>query len=693
MKLLPSRAVLSLGILLLIWTGTVLPDEMHEDAIDMDMADLLNAHVISNAKKTRVTSASKKAETVANVPTAVYVISNDDIKRSGATSVPEVLRLAPGVDVARANASKWGVSIRGFNGVFANKLLVLVDGRSVYNPGFSGVYWDAQDVMLEDVDRIEVIRGPAATLWGANAVNGVINIISKDASKTQGGLLVAGGGSQENGFGALRYGQQLNQDTYARAYVKGFNRDNFKPAYNDNSTRDGWDKQQGGFRLDTRFSRQDELTLQGDLYRSGVEQTLTTPTLSAPFRESIQNSPSNLSGWNLNSRYTHTFSTTAEYSLQFYYDHSERDEYLISKQQLDTFNVDFQNSFRLHPDHTTIWGLGYRANLDDFASSQVIQVEPNRRNTQLVTAFLQDETTLIDDALWLTIGSKFEHNDFSGFEGQPTAKLMWAPSHQQRFWTSFSRAVRTPSRIEHNIHALQDVSLSPPIALLGGQSLLVAIINNGNPNYKAEVELSYELGYRYTLSNHLSLDITAFYNDYDNLRSLSVGSPYLSNSGGLHLVQPVDFINLGKASTYGFETATTWQMTDWWRWDMNYSFLNTSVNSAIQSATAMSPEHKLSLRAVVDPFDDVTIDFWLRYASSSSTLGLDRASRSLSLQRIDSLVTFDTRLAWKPFPSLEISLVGQNLLDDRRLEFTDESGFVVPSAISRGVYGKFSLEF
>ncbi|AMK76720.1 MULTISPECIES: TonB-dependent receptor plug domain-containing protein [Methylomonas] len=666
---------------------------MQKDATDIDMADLLNAHVISNAKKTRVTSASKKAETVANAPTAVFVISNDDIKRSGVTSVPEALRMAPGVEVARVNSNKWAVSLRGFNGVFANKLLVLIDGRSVYNPSFSGVYWDTQDVMLEDVDRIEVIRGPAATLWGANAVNGVINIISKEASKTQGGLLTAGGGSQENGFGALRYGKQLNQDTYGRVYINGFNRDNFKQADSGNSADDGWAKQQGGFRVDTRFSNQDDLTVQGDIYRTTIEQALTIPTLNPPFQENIQNNSNTSSGWNINSRFTHTFSTTAEYSLQFYYDHSRREDYLVPRQLLDTLNLDFQNSFRVNPEHTAIWGLGYRANLDVFESTPLIDITPNSRNTQLFTAFLQDEATLIDEELWLTIGSKFEHNDYSGFEGQPTAKLMWAPSLKQRFWASFSRAVRTPSRIEQNIHALQGVSLSPPIPLLGGQSLPVAIINNGTPNFRAEVELSYELGYRFTLSNQFSFDIAGFYNDYDNMRSYSVGNSYLSATPSLHLVQPVNFVNLGKASTYGFEAATVWQMTDRWRWDTNYSFLNTSVNNDLLSSTAISPQHSLSLRAVIDPVDDVTIDFWLRYTSSSSTLDLNNISPGARIQQLNPHVTFDTRLAWKLFPSLEISLVGQNLLDDRRLEFRDESGFVQPSAISRGVYGKLALEF
>jgi iron complex outermembrane receptor protein len=663
------------------------PKAKQADITDLDVVDLLKIQVIAGAKKSQVVSVSKKNESLSNAPAAVFVISNDDIKRSGVTSVPEALRMAPGIDVARVNSNKWAITSRGFNGSFANKLLVLIDGRSVYNPAFSGVYWDAQDVLLEDVDRIEVIRGPGATLWGANAVNGVINIITKRAEDTQGGLLTAGGGTQETGFGALRYGKKLTKDSYGRVYIKGFQRNNFKTSDGDNAG-DSWDKQQGGFRVDSRLSNQDELTVQGDLYRTNMNQAAIIPGFIPPFQQSINDKIAS-SGGNITSRFRHIFSTTAEYTLQFYYDHTQRDEFSI-QQSLDTLDADFQNSFRLSERQNTIWGLGYRNNMDKFSTSSIAAFNPNSRNTQLFTAFVQDEITLIDEALWFTLGSKFEHNDYSGFEGQPTARLMWMPSPRQRIWTSVSRAVRTPSRSDQDLHLLLGVSPSPPIPELGGASIPVAVNLNGNPNFKAEVELSYELGYRLTLSNQASLDITAFYSNYDKLTIYSIQqNPFLSTVPTLHLTQPVYFDNLGKVSTYGFEATTVWQMIDWWRWDTNYSYIKTDSQS---TSNPVSPQHKVSLRAAINPIDDVTVDFWLRYNSILTALNSLDKSFTSPTKLINGYVTFDARLAWKVHPSLELSLVGQNLLDDQRLEYLDE-GIVQPGAISRGVYGKVALEF
>ena len=645
-----------------------------EDVTQLDMADLL---------KIQVTSVSKKAQALSDAPSAIFVISNEDIKRSGVTNVPEALRMAPGIDVARINSSRWAISSRGFNGSIANKLLVLIDGRSVYTPAFSGVYWDAQDVMIEDIDRIEVIRGPGATLWGANAVNGVINIITKQAEKTQGGLLTAGGGSYETGFGGLRYGQKLGKDTYGRAYVKGFQRDAFKSSVNNTDAGDSWSKQQGGFRVDSRLSEQDELTVQGDLYHTDSNQTVVAPSLAAPgFQQTIKDQAYN-EGWNITSRLRHKFSTTAEYTLQIYYDHTRRNEF-YSQQSLDTVDIDFQNNFELSENQDFIWGLGYRANLDKFSTTQVTSLKPNERNTQLFSAFLQDEFTLIDDALWLTIGSKFEHNDFTGFEGQPNARLMWAPSPKQRVWASFARAVRTPSRAEHDVSILRAIVPSPPIPQLGGLSLPIEISIDGNRKFRAEEELSYELGYRFTLSQQASLDVAAFYNEYSSLRDTAlrrdINQPFTQ--------QTFEIVNSGKTQTYGVETSVVWQMTKWWRWDANYSFLKTESGTAQQRVLGFSPEHKASLRALITPIDNVNFDLWLRYNGNAKTPPVAAGSNV----QVKDYVTLDARLAWKPHPTLELSIIGQNLLADHHLEFIDEA-FGFPTETPRSVYGKVALEF
>lgn len=656
------------GFSSLAWAETEPSESGVKDVTDLDMADLL---------KVKVTSVSKKAQALSDAPSAIFVISNEDIKRSGVTSVPEALRMAPGVEVARVGSSRWAITARGFNGGFANKLLVLIDGRTVYSPTFSGVYWDAQDVMLEDVDRIEVIRGPGATLWGANAVNGVINIITKNTEKTQGGLLTAGGGNLEAGFGSFRYGKKLSEDTFGRLYVKGFNRSEFK-ALDNGPTGDSWSRQQGGFRVDSRLSDHDNVTVQGDVYQNQLNQGYLLPTLIPPFLKRTADSAS-VAGWNITSRYKHLISSTSEYSLQFYYDHTERNE-ITKNQRLDMLDIDFQHNFQITPHQNFIWGLGYRANLDSFGSTQYFQQIPSKRNTQLFSAFLQDEIMLVDDKLWLTIGSKFEHNDYTGFEGQPTAKLMWAPSPRQRVWASVSRAVRTPSRTENDIRVIEGVfNLPPP-----NNNLTLPFTLNGNRNYRAEELLAFELGYRFTLANKASLDLTTFYNDFNSLRTSTPGA--IQPTG----VLPFFFTNQGSGKSYGFEASAVWQMTDWWRLEGNYSYFNSEINQGQgnQPLISVSPSHKVSVRTGITPVETVNLDFWLRYNSDIKAL----SARALGTVPVKEYVTLDARLGWQIHPSLELSVTGQNLLDSRHLEFIEET-YILPTEIPRGVYGKIKIEF
>ena len=650
-------------------------DSPESEVLDLNIEDLVNV---------QVTSVSKKAQALSDAPAAIFVISNEDIKRSGATSIPEVLRMAPGIEVARINANKWAVSARGFNGSIANKLLVLIDGRSVYTPAFSGVYWDSQDVMMEDVERIEVIRGPGATLWGANAVNGVINIISKHSENTQGGLLAAGGGNKETGFGVFRYGAKLGKDTSARAYVKGFQRDEFKTPTGLNAG-DDWNKQQGGFRIDSRLSDQDDVTLQGDLYQGGIHQSLITPTVLAPYSQAI-NDTINISGGNVTSRLHHSFSSTSDYTLQFYFDHYKRQEFFEAETR-DTLDLDFQHSFALGQSQNIIWGLDYRYLRDSFANTSLTRLNPSSRGTQLFSGFIQDEIMLIDDVLWFTLGSKFEHNDYTGFEGQPTARLMWAPRSGHRVWASVSRSVRTPARAEHDVNIHQYTKLVSDPRLPSAIPVVVRV--NGNDKYVSEEQLAFELGYRLTFANKFSLDLTTFYNDYDKLRGTQLGTPEVSGTfPALTVTQPAYFNNSSKGSTYGFEAAAVWQMADWWRWDVSYSFLKTHIDSNGYAQNPTSPVHKTSIRAGLTPVKDVNLDFWLRYTGSAQAI----APRFANELKIDDYVTLDVRLGWQLHPSIELSITGQNLLDDHHLEYVEEA-FVIPTEIPRAVYGKLSWQF
>src|SRR6202165_2341930 len=395
----------------------------------------------------QVTSVSKRAQKLADAAAAIFVITQDDIRRSGASSIPEALRMAPGLEVARIDENKWAIGSRGFNGRFDNKLLVLIDGRSVYTPLFSGVYWNVQDVLLEDIDRIEVIRGPGATLWGANAVNGVINIISKKTKDTQSAVVTAGAGSEERGSGGFRYGSKIGDTSY-RAYGKYFN---WGPSvYPSGMTaHDGWDALRGGFRADWTPAGADSLTLQGDIYRSKYGETLTGPSLSSPYSGTCPNN-GKYSGGNILGRWNHS-SEGSSMSLQMYYDNMTIADNSLFVDHQNIFDMDFQHGFHVGDSQQFVWGLGYRSIRDRNDSSFSVSLQPNQVTLNHFSAFVQDEISLVDNRLRLTFGSKFEHNDFTGFEVQPNARLLWTLTPNQSVWTAVSRAVRTPALTEEGL--------------------------------------------------------------------------------------------------------------------------------------------------------------------------------------------------------------------------------------------------
>ncbi|MCK5477794.1 MAG: TonB-dependent receptor [Methylococcales bacterium] len=642
------------------------------ELLDLSVEDLLNVEVISVAKK---------AKSLNDSPAAIFVISQEDIKRIGATSIPEALRLAPGIDVARIDANKWAVSSRGFNGRFSNNLLVLIDGRNTYTRAFAGVYWENQDVMLEDIERIEVIRGPGATLWGANAVNGVINIITKHSADTQGGLLVAGGGTEELGFGALRYGGELTSDTTARAYIKGFKRDE-NTHESGAEAGDDWDKVQGGFRVDSQISVRDTLTIQGDVYRSTINQNTTLPQTSPPYQNTF-NETIDTFGGNLLLRQQHTFSSESDYSLQIFYDFYERNE-AFTNESRHVVDFDFQHRFTFLNRNDLVWGTNYRYSHDHIGFGNILKLNPTSRNDQLFSAFIQNETTIIDNHLWFSVGSKFEHNDYTGFEAQPTARLMWAPHHKHRLWTAVSRAIRTPSRAEHGLNFL--LSVRPPQASANPPFFTptVALVLNGNNSYDSEEVISYELGYRTTLIDNLSIDFTAFYNKYNSLRSLEMGTPTFNGS---FVEQPLFLGNEYSARTYGFEIATVWQMLDWWRWDVNYSYLKSQFNTQeIMGRPASSPQQLISLRSSTSPLKNIDLDIVFRYVDENFVMG------AYGSRTINDYVSMDIRLAWRPFNDIELSLVGQNLLAEHHLEYQQEA-LTSATEIDRGLYGKLTWNF
>jgi iron complex outermembrane receptor protein len=545
--------------------------------------------------------------------------------------------------------------------LYANKLLVLVDGRSVYTPLNSGVNWDTVDTLLEDVDRIEVVRGPGGTLWGANAVNGVVNIITKSARETQGFYAEAGGGTLERGFGAVRYGGQAG-DLFFRLYANYFDRADFDLA-SGASADDDWQKGQGGFRLDWEPPGPNRVTVQGDVY-NGTESDRTGDT--------------SLAGGNLLGRWTHDYADDAQSKLQIYYDRFARDKDALF--DIETFDADFQHQFPLGERQEIIFGAGYRLIHDNLENSPDVIFLPQSRTMQLPSAFVQDEISLLPDQLRLTLGTKVEHHYFSGWEVQPNARLAWTPDPNHTVWAAVSRAVRTPSRSEHDVRSnFSTVPGMPPEVYAADMRGRV----------ESEDVIAYELGYRVQLLERLSVDVTTFYNDYDHFATFEPRADFVeTNPPPTHIVHPLEVRNKAFGETYGGELAVRWQAMDWWRLDAYYNYLQIqlhaphSLEPTAEFAERESPHHQVSLRSVMDLPRDTELDCIFRYVDSVP--GFD----------IPSYVTMDVRFAWKPSPNWEIAIVGQNLFDNRHTEFGDAVA-INPSAseVPRGFYGKLSCKF
>jgi iron complex outermembrane receptor protein len=669
-----NRALLLIA-LVLFFVASALAQNL-PDVTAMSVEDLMNV---------QVTSVSKRTQKLADAAAAIFVITQEDIRRSGATSIPEALRMVPGLQVARIDENKWAISSRGFNGRFANKLLVLIDGRSVYTPLFSGVYWNIQDVMLEDVDRIEVIRGPGATLWGANAVNGVINIITKPARSTQSALAVAGVGSETRGSGSVRYGGRPNKSTYYRAYAKYFN---VGPSIDPSTGRranDNWDALRGGFRTDWTPAGADSLTLQGDIHRSGYGETLTVPSLNTPYSSTFSNKGS-ISGGNLLGRWNHAFANSST-SLQMYYDRTNITENSLFTDHQNIFDIDFQHSFHASGSQEVVWGLGYRSSHDGNDSSSVVSLQPNQLTLNQFSAFAQDEISLLDKRLRITVGSKFEHNGFTGFEVQPNTRLLWTITRNQSVWTAVSRAARTPALTEEGLRL--NSAVIPPGTPQNPTPLPTLISVYGSRQFKSEDLLAYEAGYRVQVTSNFSTDIAVFYNHYTHLRTAEPGMPFLETSPTpVHIVVPFVAGNKMSGGTYGTELFADWRVLPKWRLLSSYSYLQmdirkdiTSLDPTADNPGLVSPRHQFYVRSSIDLPKHFEYDLDVRYTDRLPGLN------------IPSYYSVDTHFGWRPMAGLELSVSSDNLLNKRHLEFVPDFINTSPTEVKRTVYGSVTWRF
>jgi iron complex outermembrane recepter protein len=642
------RASLMLALSIAVPVVAVAQSPLPPDLTNASLEDLLN---------TQVTSVSKKDQALLKAAAAVFVISQEDIRHSGAVNIPDLLRMVPGLNIARVDANTWAISVRGFNTRYSDKVLVLIDGRSVYTPSFSGVYWDQQDVPLEDIERIEVIRGPGGTVWGANAMNGVINIITKSSKTTLGGLVTAGTGTEESAESLIQYGGRIGDAGTYRAFGRYSNTESSPLTAGDNGA-DAWHNFHGGFRSDWALSPNDSLTVQGDLYQSRAGQTLTTvlssqlPT-TATFNDRISVDSGNFLG-----RWNHTLANGSDFSLQVYYDRFNRLDEAVDE-KLSTVDIDFQHHFKIAERHDIVWGGDFRRFSDDLRSGYDVTFTPPKKSDSLYSGFFQDEITLTK-SLSFTIGSKVEHNDYSGFDFEPSAQLLWTPTGRQAIWFSASQAVRQPSRMDSAIN--YDIATIP----LEGNSFGVLTLL-GNPRTQAEQLRDYEVGYRVQAGKRLSVDVTAFRSYYHNLETSEPGDPFrVDTPGPTHYIFPLFVGNLARARTYGGEIFANWDVTGRWRISPGVSFLQMNVikdpasqDSTVQGTTGDTPEHQFEIRSFVKLRRNLDWD--------TSIYFVGRLAEDL----VPAYTRVDTRLGWRIGKSIELSLVGQNLLTPRHAEFGD----------------------
>ena len=621
-----------------------------------------------------VTSVNKEPESVWNTPAAISVLTNEDIRRSGVTTILDALRLVPGVDISRNDAIGYSVGIRGFETVFSKGLLIMIDGRSLYNTLFGGVYQDLPDYPLEDIDRIEVIRGPGATVWGANAVNGVINIITKSSKDTQGGLVSVGGGSVDQFRNTVRYGGKHGKMTY-RVYEESFS---IGPEFHSQprtvNNYDDWWTARGGFRTDWEAGSRDTLTFQGDIFSSREGEQTSIAVFNPPseifpiFRDRV-------SGGNLLLHWKHTLTTTSDISLQTYVDRVDRDRPQFGEKR-DNFDIDV-----VYHRATSVWndlllGGGFRVNPDKISTHNPGSVDflPAIRRDKLYTGFIQDEIKFVPDKLSLTVGVKLEHNAFSGFEFQPTGRLLYRPRPHQSYWVAVTRAVQTPSRLDEDVNIAAFAAANPPtfIRLIGRKA------------YDSEPAVDYEAGYRQLITSHFYFDVAAFHNSFHGLES--IGDPALAietSPAPTHAALDLFFLNGVAGNTDGAEFSPNWQVRSWMQLSGSYSYLTMNFvstagpfgASVAHNFTHAGPHHRVVFTPRIDLPGKFEIDPTYRY---------EGAIAPDSNNPVRAYQTFDFRVGRSLGNRLDFSVIGQNLLQPHHVEGSSQLG------IRRGVYAKLT---
>jgi iron complex outermembrane recepter protein len=636
------------------------------DLADKDVGQLSQVRVAgmtgSPSLDMPVSSVSRQESTVGRSPAAVFVITNEMIRRSGAKEIPEVLRMVPGMNIAKIDSNTWAVSARGFNGRFANALLVRIDGRDVYDPLFGGTFWDVQEVVLEDVERIEVIRGPGASVWGANAVNGVINIITKNAKDTNGVYVESIAGTFERGTVSARYGAQVNEELNYRFYGKWFDRaPGFLP---DDDACDAWNQGRGGFRTDWTPTSDDFITFQGEYYNGYSGELDRLAKFSVPYYY-LTSDKVHVAGDNAVLNWKRVLDEKSDWDVKLYYDQTQR-HWNQAGENRNTFDFDFQNRFPVGERHELIWGLGYRNSQSFIFNSPTLMMYPTQKTDYIGSCFVQDQITLREERWFLTVGSKFEQNNYTGFEYQPTARLLFTPDKKYSLWCSVSRAIRMPTQGEECSTVIAPaIGMAPPYPPLPpGPDVPMFPLVFGNTHLLSEEMMAYEAGIRGQSTESFSWDLAVFNNNYDRLIFPVIGTPYGGSGPADYL--PMTLTNSATGNTYGFELVTTYQATERWKLQSAYTFLVMNLQSLDGTAGSSDvpgndPRNQVYLQSSWDLWENWDLDLIGRYSDELPSIG------------IPSYVVADVRLAWHAQKNLELSIVGRNLLNGQFYEFGSDN--------------------
>lgn len=602
-----------------------------------------------------VDSVSKQPEELWRAPVAISVLTRDQIRRSGLTALPEVLRLVPGVEVARIDSDHWSVGVRGLGDNFAKSLQVLIDGRSLYTPLFAGTYWPAHDVLLEDIDRIEVIRGPGGTVWGATAVTGVINIVTLSTRDTQGAVGSVTVGSTDRGIGTFRYGGSRGSTFDYRVYAKGFARG--AQSHRDDADFDEWWMSLAGARAEWRPSDRNTFTVQGDLsggrHGQRVPRTSFVPPANLPLDGELH-----ATGAYVRGRWERNAADSSFVRLQTYYDFTSWTAPHFEERR-HTFDVDLTHAFQPIGRHAFTWGAGFRNSPATFVQMlPQLNFTPASETHRLYSAFVQDDIDLIAERLSLTAGSKIEHNQYTGAEFQPSIRLLWSPRPSEALWGSISRAVRTPSGIERRIESIGFFQQS-------GQ-LPIYLRTVGSASFGAETLIGYEAGYRTLLTPTLSVDLAAFHNHHDDLATFGQATATFPTQPIVHAVATLPYVNGAEGKSTGFELAPEWRIRPWWQLRGSYSYVQFDIEpkpGSLDAATVnryegSSPRHMTRLDSRLT-FGEAELDLTYRYVSE------------LPARQVEAYHTADIRAGWFVHRRLDVAVSGQNLLQPHHAEWNN----------------------